>query len=785
MNFTFEARTLLELGTELISNDEIALYELIKNAVDAGSPTVEILVHSHLPYTDYREALRQLRETRVALSEVTTFLRGKMINPDDSKCDRCLAELNRVVDRETYQKVLDDHYACLNTIAIKDSGEGMSLEDLEKVYLRIGTRHRRRQNEGGATKLGDKGIGRLSAMRLGDKLVVETTRAGEKHWNILKVDWSLFSHSEDMLVQDIEVAPEVGEQKVDPNESGTAIRISTLNADWSWVRFNELLDGNISRFIDPFEAGLANKLLIAKHNGRRAMIPSVPKALMRHAHAACRATFRFEGGEPLVEGKIDYREKQRATPVEARGSEVMALSRTIRKRRAKRGHAAFAETPMSLDALQKLGGFELECYWYNRRIVDGIENLTENRIASRNEIARWSGGPMLYRHGFRVLPFGDPTDDWLSLDKVAFGASGFKLNRQQLFGRIRIETPHRYLSEQTNREGLVQSEVSDALKRLVTSLISGEFRNFINEVDDQERLQLRKEQLENNQILRADNALKRAISDLRNELEGDYEDELQAVLQTAHGLQEEAHAVLKRLDDIQEQSIEDREKFVYLAGVGLMTEFIFHELERAVSHTMSLVSEAGATPSNLSALKDQLQTLYKRVAAFDELTGEKRQTKSRFDLRPLVTDILSNHEREFTRHGMHLELRLPEDAFMVRAVRGMVIQILENLVVNAAYWLKRQAEYEEGFEPQLIVTVDAKQRQLIVQDNGPGVPVSRKDRIFQPFVTTKPTGMGRGLGLYIARDMAEYHDWSLQVEAKSGRIRPNRVNGFVLQMSSS
>ena len=561
--------------------------------------------------------------------------------------------------------------------------------------------------------------------------------------------------------------------------------ISKLNADWSWVRFNELLDGNISRFIDPFEAGLANKLLIAKHNGRRAMIRSVPKALMRHAHAACRATFRFERGEPLVEGKIDYREKQRATPIEARGSEVMTLSRTIRKRRAKRGHAAFTETPISLDALKKLGGFELECYWYNRRIVEGIENLTENRTASRNEIARWSGGPMLYRHGFRVLPFGDPTDDWLSLDKVAFGAPGFKFNRQQLFGRIRIETPHGYLSEQTNREGLVQSEVSDALKRLVTSIISEEFRNFINEVDNQERLQFRKEQLENNEILRAENALKKAISDLRNEIGGDCEDELAAVLRTAQSLQKEAHAVLKRLDAIQEQSIEDREKFVYLAGIGLMTEFIFHELERAVSHTMGLVSQVGATPSALSALKDQLQTLYKRVAAFDELTGEKRQTKSRFDLRLLVEDILSNHEREFTRHGIDLELRLPEDAFMVRAVRGMVIQVLENLVVNAAYWLKRQAEYEEEFEPKLVVTIDAKQRQLIVQDNGPGVPVSRKDRIFQPFVTTKPAGMGKGLGLFIARDMAEYHDWSLQTEAKSGRIRPNRVNGFVLQMSSS
>ena len=783
MSFTFEARILLELGKELISNDEIALYELIKNALDAGSPTVEILVRSHLPYTYYREALRQLRETRSALSEVTTFLRSKMINSDDSECDRLLAELNRAVDRKKYQKVLDDHYVRLNTIAIKDSGEGMSHEDLEKIYLRIGTRHRRRQNEGGATKLGDKGIGRLSAMRLGDKLVVETTRAGEKHWNILEVDWSLFSHSEDMLVQDIEVAPELGEQKDDPDESGTTIRISKLNADWSWVRFNELLDGKIARFVDPFEAGLANKLLIAKHNGRRAMIPSVPKALMRHAHAVCRATFRFERGEPLVEGKVDYREKLRATPIEARGSEVMALNRTIRKRRAKRGHAAFTETPISRDVLQKLGGFELEFYWYNRGIVDSIENLTENQTASRREIARWSGGPMLYRHGFRVLPFGDPTDDWLSLDKKAFGAAGFKLNRQQIFGRIRIETPHRYLSEQTNREGLVRSEVSDALERLVAWIISEEFRNFINEVDEEERLQFRKEQLENNQILRAENTLKNAISDLRNELDGDYEDELETVVRTGKNLQKEAHAVLKRLDDVQKQSIEDREKFVYLAGVGLMTEFIFHELERAVSHTMGLISQVGATPSNLSALQDQLQTLYKRVAAFDELTGEKRQTKSRFDLRRLVRDTLSNHKREFTRHDIDLELRLPNDAFMIRAVRGMVIQILENLVVNAAYWLKRQAEYEEEFEPQLAVTIDAKERQLIVQDNGPGVPVSRKDRIFQPFVTTKPAGMGRGLGLYISRDMAEYHNWSLQVEAKSGRIRPKRINGFVLQMS--
>ncbi len=782
MNFSFEARTLLELGKELISTDEVALYELIKNALDARSPKVEIDVKSVLAHTDYWEAVRQLRETGKALSEVTAFLRGKMEEDEGDECEECLAELNRTTDRDRYRKRLDANYAELNSIEIRDTGEGMSFEELSDVYLRIGTRHRRRQNERGATNLGDKGIGRLSAMRLGDLLTVETSKEGERHWNILDVDWGVFSHSEDVLVQDIEITPERGKRKRDRNDHGTTIRIRSLNADWTWIRFNELLDGKIARFIDPFEAGLANRLLVARHNGRRAMIPSIPKALMRHAHASCRAKFEFDGSDPVIKGKMDYREKQRAMTIEARGSEVMALNRTTRKRRAKRGHAAFEETPISMEALVRLGGFEMEIYWYNRRIVDTIEGLTENKTATRAEIARWSGGPMLYRYGFRVLPFGDPDDDWISLDKKAFASSGFKLNRQQVFGRVRIDTPHRYLSEQTNREGLVQSPVSDALKRLVTWIINVELRNFINEVDRAEKLQFRKEQLENNQILRAEKTLVRAVSDLRGMLDGQYEEEIEEIVLTARDLREEALDVLSRLDEVEKQSAEDREQFVYLAGVGLMTEFIFHELERAVSHTMQVISEVGATPRSVSTLKDQLQTLHKRVAAFDELTGEKRQTKSRFDLCELVEDVLRNHERELARHDIELVLDLPDDDFTIRAVRGMVIQILENLVVNAAYWLKRQAEYDESFNPQLAVIVNEDKRCIVVRDNGPGIPVSRKERIFQPFVTTKPSGMGKGLGLFIARDMAEYHDWSLQTESKPGRVRPNRVNGFVLQM---
>ncbi len=59
-SFSFSARTILELGKELISSDEVALYELIKNSVDAKSERVDITAHIMLPRANYQAALDAL-----------------------------------------------------------------------------------------------------------------------------------------------------------------------------------------------------------------------------------------------------------------------------------------------------------------------------------------------------------------------------------------------------------------------------------------------------------------------------------------------------------------------------------------------------------------------------------------------------------------------------------------------------------------------------------------------------------------------------------------------------
>jgi hypothetical protein len=77
VSFRFAARTMLELGKELISSDEVALYELIKNGIDAGSPRIEVIARVVLPYRAYAAALENLDEgvpSHKVLTDIRTAL---------------------------------------------------------------------------------------------------------------------------------------------------------------------------------------------------------------------------------------------------------------------------------------------------------------------------------------------------------------------------------------------------------------------------------------------------------------------------------------------------------------------------------------------------------------------------------------------------------------------------------------------------------------------------------------------------------------------------------------
>lgn len=781
MGFKFSARAILALGKELISSDDVALYELLKNSVDAGSSRVEIIVRFHLKGSDCLHAIELIRNG-ARRSECIDLLINAFTELPIDVLDKRRTELSEIHNQEDLVTQIRILYKRYSYIEVRDVGHGMTFDDLSTVFLCIGTSSRSKENLTGKQYLGDKGIGRLSTMRLGNHLSLRTATREDTNWNLLDIDWTRFLRNDDLDAGLVEIVPEIGDSKPRGTGHGTIIRISDLTSDWDVTRFTELLQGKIARMVDPFEPGRANRLIVARHNGRRVQIPSISKSLLQSAHAVCHVSLRIEGKVPILEGEIDYLERQQRRKIRVEGSEVYSLGQEAVKRRAKRGHAAFKLVPVNKSAFDHLGPFTCDIYWYNRRIVQAIEGLTSTVAETRREISYWSGGLMLYRFGYRILPYGDPTDDWLGLDQAAFGQRGFKLNRQQVIGRVRLNTPHHFLSEQTNRQGLLTSPVEKLLRNILSWIIHSEMRNLINEADKIELRQRRAARREMEYVSEAGGRVTKALKVLRQQLHGSAKTQVTEISRSVSTLTRYSKRLVSRMEAVIQEGEKERQKFVYLAGIGLMTEFIFHELERAVGYTLRAISGKGLQKTTINSLKDQLLTLHKRIAAFDELTSERRQRKSRFDLVRLTNEIFTDHQREFGRHNIGMELRFPKRPFWITAVRGMVIQILENLIVNSVYWLKQQKEFECGFNPKLTVVIDRDHRTLAIEDNGPGVSNDRVEEIFEAFTTTKPVGQGRGLGLFIARDLAEYHGWSLAMQDRVGRIRPGRLHKFVLRI---
>jgi signal transduction histidine kinase len=107
-------------------------------------------------------------------------------------------------------------------------------------------------------------------------------------------------------------------------------------------------------------------------------------------------------------------------------------------------------------------------------------------------------------------------------------------------------------------------------------------------------------------------------------------------------------------------------------------------------------------------------------------------------------------------------------------------RVLLNLFNNAFYAVNERKKIEgDGYEPEVVVRCGWANYptairhlptaiQISVQDNGPGIPESIKDKIFQPFFTTKPTGQGTGLGLSLSYDIVKAHGGAMEASSKEG-----------------
>jgi PAS domain S-box-containing protein len=236
-------------------------------------------------------------------------------------------------------------------------------------------------------------------------------------------------------------------------------------------------------------------------------------------------------------------------------------------------------------------------------------------------------------------------------------------------------------------------------------------------------------------------------------------------------------------EDLRESERRYRETQVELAHVnrvttmGQLTASIAHEVNQPIA---AAVTSAGAglrwlaaEPPNIEKGRDSFDRIIKAGNQASEVIGRIRglikkvpAQRVTLDVNEMILETIALTRSEMQRHCISLQTELAKDLPCILGDRVQLQQVMLNLIMNA---IEAMSDVRDDTRELVIGSnADAPDGVIVtVRDSGPGLKPESIDHIFDPFYTTKPTGMG--MGLSICRSIAEAHGGRLWASANAPR----------------
>ncbi len=205
-----------------------------------------------------------------------------------------------------------------------------------------------------------------------------------------------------------------------------------------------------------------------------------------------------------------------------------------------------------------------------------------------------------------------------------------------------------------------------------------------------------------------------------------------------------------------------------MAAVGQLAAGVAHELNTplgAVQLQLELVETLPGLPAQaIKSLEvagkalEHSQKIISRLLYYSREGASERQV---VDLSQIVEDTLQLLQRQLQIEGVHVELQI-EKGCRARVNPNEIQQVLTNLVLNA-----KDSSLEKGARGKRVLVCTQSSPtgvEIGVFDQGAGVPEEIKERIFEPFFTSKPVGKGVGLGLSVSLELTAQNGGALSVE---------------------
>ena len=703
------ARLLTMLGDQLIKNERIALVELIKNSYDADADWVKI--------------------------KFENFNNDMSANNNSS-------------------------------ILIEDNGSGMTREDIEQSWMNPATPQKYSRKKKGERKTsdkkriiqGEKGIGRFAILKLGKIIIIITRTENSNFESTLEYDFTRFDDNfieeagkeKDIFLDEIQIDySEHTPPTVIKESKGTAIEIRSLKGIWNQGIIDRLCQ-DISNLTDPISRIIGRKTTNSFDvsiicNGKSQTIEDRSaediKTLIED-----KSVLKIEGKFSSQRNSFIFTEdasKDKRIEVELNDPNIKAL--WIWRQRFGKNQNINRE-PWRY----KCGSFRFHFYIFDfSRGIGGKHELNQKEKNMLKEHRIY-----LYRDDIRVYPYGDPDDDWLNIDITrGTGRAGDFFSNDQIIGWIDIShEDNRDLIDKTNREGLI--ETGNATRDFMFLIPT--FLSYIKQ-HPYSRYEQNKRDKNVAEIIRSE-VIANKLSDLKTHLgeRGDNKG-VHQVKKIDKEYRRERNHLIQRAEITED-----------LAGVGLSVEMTSHDIMLMMNRAKD-IGKAIAKLSRSSGEETIQQQADMLVGVLLQITDGMQDIQSLFKsakrrkknlkIEPILDKISELHRRLLQKKEIDYEKKnIPSSPLVADTTDGVVMQTLINLFDNSVYWLDTISRKKKKIE----VSVNGNKGELIFSDNGPGIDKEDLPYIFDPFYSGKGQE-GRGLGLYIARQLLERHDYSISV----------------------
>ena len=412
------------IGKELITDPNTAIFELVKNSYDANASKVTIIFENILPGKKQQSRLLVIDDgDGMSLDEIQkkwlfAGFSEKKIDEDE--------------DEATIQKQFDE-----------------KIERNERIFA------------------GAKGIGRFSADRLGNTLIMYTKKEKESTIHQLKIDWKKFKdqkkHFQKITAEYINIKKIPIEHNVFKDfKKGTILEISPIEDEWDRKKLVKLKQF-LQRLINPNQIEGVNHFKIFMEvkelAGEDYKLKYAEKRMReKHSEKFLKDDKEFEkiqkAARDVVTGRIKNivfeKLEIKTTQIKCIITKEKIITTIIDK-----GDFVFEVEEENL--FKPLKNIKIYIFYLNKEAKSTFTKIMGVKPFHFGSI-------FLYKNGFRIQPFGDVKDDWLNLEAEKGQGYGRNLSRREVIGRVEVSGPQIEFKEASSRDkGVVATKQFELL----------------------------------------------------------------------------------------------------------------------------------------------------------------------------------------------------------------------------------------------------------------------------------------------------------------------------------